>query len=87
MTKGEGKSAALRLAEEIRRRPLATAAIAGGAAVAATGAYVGARALARRNGKPINAILATAVTACEAAAAAGEDSAAEDPAAGDDESG
>ena len=68
-----GKSATLRLAEEARRNPLATAAIVGGAAAAATGAFIGARALARRNGaragKPINAVMAAAITACEAAAA------------------
>ena len=46
----EGKSAALKLAEEIQRRPLAAAAIAGGAAAAAAGAVIGASALARRNG-------------------------------------
>jgi hypothetical protein len=69
----EGKSAALKLAEEIQRRPLAAAVIAGGAAAAAAGAVLGARALARRNGaragKPVNQVLAAAITACEAAAA------------------
>lgn len=70
----EGKSAALKLAEEIQRRPLAAAAIAGGAAAAAAaGAVMGARALARRNGarkgKPVNPVLAAAITACEAKAA------------------
>jgi H+/Cl- antiporter ClcA len=69
----EGKSAALRLAEEVQRRPLAAAAIAGGAAAAAAGAVMGARALARRNGarkgKPVNPVLAAAITACEAKAA------------------
>ena len=73
MMQGQGKSAALRFAEEVRSSPFAVAAIAGGAAAAATGAFIGARALARRNGardgKPLNAILANAVTACEAAAA------------------
>lgn len=65
----EGKSAALKLAEEVRSHPYAAAAIAGGAAALAGGAFVGARALARRNGaradKPVNPILQTAITACE----------------------
>src|SRR4051812_30619678 len=69
----ERKSAALRLAEDIKRSPLAAAAIAGGAAAAAAGAVLGARALARRNGacdgKPVNQVLANAITATEAAAA------------------
>jgi hypothetical protein len=71
--KGEAKSAALKLAEDIKRKPLAAAAIAGGAAAAAAGAVLGARALARRNGaragKPVNQVLAAAITACEAKAA------------------
>ena len=65
----DGKSAALKLAEEIRSHPYTVAAIAGGAAAIAGGAFVGARALARRNGasadKPVNPILQTAITACE----------------------
>jgi H+/Cl- antiporter ClcA len=69
----EGKSAALKLAEDIKRRPLAAAAIAGGAAAAVAGTVLGARALARRNGaregKPVNQVLAAAITATEAAAA------------------
>ena len=69
----EGKSAALKLAEDIKRSPFAAAAIAGGAAAAAAGAVLGARALARRNGaregKPVNQVLAAAITATEAAAA------------------
>jgi hypothetical protein len=68
----EGKSAALRLAEEIRSHPYAAAAIAGGAAALAGGAFAGARAIARRNGaspdRPVNPILQTAITACEAKA-------------------
>lgn len=71
--KREGKSAALKLAEDIKRSPLTAAAIAGGAAAAAAGAVLGARALARRNGaragKPVNQVLAAAITATEAAAA------------------
>ena len=67
------KSAALRLAEEVQRRPFTTAAIVGGAAAAATGAFIGARALARRNGahegQKLNAVLKNAITANEAAAA------------------
>ena len=73
------KSTALRLAEEVQRRPFTTAAIVGGAAAAATGAFIGARALARRNGteegKKLNAVLENAITANEAAAAACEDNA------------
>ena len=69
----DGKSAALRLAEEVKRRPFTTAAIVGGAAAAATGAFIGARALARRNGadgsRKLNAVLENAITANEAAAA------------------
>jgi hypothetical protein len=67
----EPKSAALKLAEEVQRRPFPAAAIVGGAAAATAGAYLGARALARRNagpeGKPINSVLKSAITACEAA--------------------
>ncbi|HEY0412181.1 MAG TPA: hypothetical protein VGD66_03460 [Allosphingosinicella sp.] len=63
------KSAALRLAEEMQRRPFAAAAIASGAAAAAAAGYMGARALARRNGaedgKPLNQVLKTAITASE----------------------
>ena len=70
-------SAAVRLAEEVQRRPLTTAAIVGGAAAATAGAFIGARALARRNGAteghPVNPVLGTAITACEAAAAAEDD--------------
>jgi hypothetical protein len=66
----EPKSAALKLAEEVQRRPFAAAAIVGGAAAATAGAFLGARALARRNGAgPLNAVLETAITASEAAAA------------------
>jgi hypothetical protein len=76
----ERKSAALKLAEEIQRRPFAAAAIAAGGAAAAAGAVMGARALARRNGarqgKPVNQVLAAAITACEAKAACNPDGAA-----------
>jgi hypothetical protein len=68
------KSAALRLAEEMQRRPFATAAaVAGGAAAAAAAGYLGARALARRNGacpeRPLNQVLKTAITASQCNAA------------------
>lgn len=65
----ERKSAALRLAEEMRERPFAAAAIGVGAAAATAGAVLGARALARRacDGKPVNQVLKTAITAQEAA--------------------
>jgi hypothetical protein len=67
----EPKSAALKLAEEVQRHPFATAAIVGGAAAASAGAFLGARALARRNGgadgRPVNAVMQSAITACEAA--------------------
>jgi short-subunit dehydrogenase len=51
--------------------PVATAAIIGGAAAAAAGAFFGPRALAarRREGKPINSVMETAITACDLAAA------------------
>ncbi len=47
--------------------PLATAAVVGGALAATAGAYLGTRALARRNGAQdgkVNAVMATAITAC-----------------------
>ena len=70
------KSPALRLAEEVQRRPFTAAAIVGGAAAAATGAFIGARTLARRNGADkghkLNAVLENAITANEAAAACEE---------------
>jgi hypothetical protein len=81
----EGKSAALRLAEEMRQRPFATAAIAGGAAAAAAAGYLGARALARRNGacpeRPLNPVLKTAITAseCNSAAPVAPDTTRPDP--------
>lgn len=71
--KGRGKSAALKLAEDIQRSPFTAAAIAAGGAAAVAGTVLGARALARRNGarkgKPVNQVLAAAITASEAAAA------------------
>jgi hypothetical protein len=69
--KGERKSAALRLAEEVQKRPFAAAAIVSGAAAATAGAVMGARALARRNGEgKLNSVLKNAITAQEAAAVA-----------------
>jgi hypothetical protein len=69
--KPQGKSAALRLAEEVKRHPFTAAAIGVGAAAATAGAVYGARALAKRacDGKPINEVLKAAVTAREAEAA------------------
>lgn len=51
--------------------PMATAAIIGGAAAAAAGAFFGPRALAarRREGKQINSVMETAITACDLAEA------------------
>ena len=54
--------------------PLKAAALVGGALAATAGAYYGTRALARRNGaregKPVNAVLATAITASDVAPSA-----------------
>jgi hypothetical protein len=49
--------------------PVATAAIVGGAAAVAAGAFFGPRALAarRREGQPINSVMETAITACDLA--------------------
>ena len=52
--------------------PLTTAAIVGGALAATAGAYLETPALARRNGegrngKRVNSVLATAITACDLA--------------------
>ena len=51
--------------------PVATAAIIGGAAAAAAGAFFAPRALAarKREGKPLNSVMETAITACDLAAA------------------
>ena len=51
--------------------PLTAAALVGGAVAATAGAYLGAKALARRNaGKDgrINSVLCTAITACDVSA-------------------
>ena len=49
--------------------PMTTAAVIGGALAATAGAaYFGTRALARRNstdGKPLNSVMAAAITACD----------------------
>jgi hypothetical protein len=50
--------------------PLTTAAVIGGALAATAGAYLGTRALARRNGGKdgkVNSVMATAITACDLA--------------------
>jgi hypothetical protein len=50
--------------------PLTTAAMIGGALAAGAGAYIGTRALARRNGAKngkVNSVMATAMTACDLA--------------------
>ncbi len=53
--------------EEAGFRPLTAAAVIGGAVAATAGAYLGTRALARRNrekdGRPINSVMAAAITA------------------------
>ena len=49
--------------------PLTAAALAGGVLAATAGAYLGTRALARRNGasegKPVSSVMAAAITACD----------------------
>jgi hypothetical protein len=49
--------------------PLTTAALVGGAIAATAGAYLGTRALARRNGasegNPVSSVMAAAITACD----------------------
>lgn len=50
--------------------PIATAAVVGGALAATAGAYLGTRAMARRNGAKdgkVNSVMATAMTACDVA--------------------
>ncbi|HEY0627008.1 MAG TPA: hypothetical protein VGD10_09775 [Allosphingosinicella sp.] len=57
--------------EKGRMNPIVTAALLGGGVAAAAGAYFGTRALARKNkeqnGRPLNSVLATAITACDLA--------------------
>ena len=65
------RSAAAKIADQAREHPMTTAAIVGGAAAAGAGAWLGARALARRNaeGRQLNAAMAAAITASECAPA------------------
>ena len=63
-----------------RWHPLAAAAVVGGALAATAGAYVGTRALARRNGAKdgkVSSVMATAMTACDVAQSKEEPSAVE----------
>lgn len=52
-----------------RLNPVVAAALVGGTMAAAAGAYFGTRAIARRNrgedGRPLNSVMATAITACD----------------------
>ena len=54
-----------------RLNPYMAAALVGGAVAATAGAYYGTRALARKNcdrsGRPLNSVMATAITACDLA--------------------
>ena len=58
-------------AQDGKLSPVLAAALFGGAVAATAGAYFGTRALARRNGstdgRPINSVMATAITACDLA--------------------
>lgn len=58
-------------AQQSRITPVTAAALFGGTVAAAAGAYFGTRALARRNrppdGRPLNSVMATAITACDLA--------------------
>jgi len=69
--------------EEAGFKPLTAAALFGGAMAATAGAYFGTRALARKNrekdGRPINSVLATAITACDLAHEKGDGAAAQAP--------
>jgi len=57
--------------EEGGFNPLTAAALFGGAVAATAGAYFGTRALARKNrekdGRPLNSVMAAAITACDLA--------------------
>ena len=54
-----------------RINPIMAAAVVGGGVAAAAGAYFGTRALARKNrendGRPLNSVMAAAITACDLA--------------------
>ena len=66
-----------------KMNPGTAAALFGGTVAVATGAWFGTRALARRNGddrKPVNAAMATAMTACDVAHAKSEPPIATEPA-------
>jgi len=55
---------------EGRINPYMAAALVGGGLVAGTGAWLGTRALARKNcagGRPLNSVMATAITASDVA--------------------
>ena len=58
-------------ADGSRINPVTAAALFGGTMAVAAGAYFGTRALARKNrqqdGRPLNSVLATAITACDLA--------------------
>lgn len=58
--------------KEAQRHKLLTAALIGGAVAAGAGAFVGTRALARRNGaktgQPLNSVMETAITASDLSA-------------------
>lgn len=57
------------IVQEAQRHKLLTAALIGGTVAAGAGAFMGARALARRNkaktGQPLNSVMETAITACD----------------------
>jgi hypothetical protein len=56
---------------QTRLNPIMAAALFGGTVAAAAGAYFGTRALARKNrakdGRPLNSVMAAAITACDLA--------------------
>lgn len=55
--------------EQTRLNPIVKAALLSGGVAVAAGAYFGTRSLARRNrekdGRPINSVMAAAITACD----------------------
>ena len=61
------------IVKEAQRHKLLTAALIGGTVAAGAGAFLGARAIARRNsagtGQPLNSVMETAITACDVSAA------------------